>query len=229
MDWPVTARTQVPHVRRDDRRPRAGDLGGRRPVGRAWTSAPPTARSATWRSPGSPRSATSPCTAATGSAPSSPPGSGSTGYPAHARPAGRRAAAALGRRDAARPPADGRGDLAAALETLRRPPRRRGLVVVVSDFLGDQPTGSARCAGCRPGTSCWRSRSSTRASWSCPTSGCSPSSTRRPGRRWRCRPATRSCARGSPRARPRSGPQIAAGAAPGRGRRTCSCAPTGTG
>lgn len=30
-----------------------------------------------------------------------------------------------------------RGDLAAALESLRRPPRRRGLVCVVSDFLGD--------------------------------------------------------------------------------------------
>ncbi len=30
-----------------------------------------------------------------------------------------------------------RGDLAATLEMLRRPPRRRGLVVVVSDFLGD--------------------------------------------------------------------------------------------
>ena len=30
-----------------------------------------------------------------------------------------------------------RGDLAAALELLRRPHRRRGLVVVVSDFLGD--------------------------------------------------------------------------------------------
>jgi uncharacterized protein (DUF58 family) len=29
-----------------------------------------------------------------------------------------------------------RGDLAAALEKLRRPPRRRGLAVVVSDFLG---------------------------------------------------------------------------------------------
>ncbi|MDQ3826664.1 MAG: DUF58 domain-containing protein, partial [Actinomycetota bacterium] len=29
-----------------------------------------------------------------------------------------------------------RGDLAAILETLRRPPRRRGLVVVISDFLG---------------------------------------------------------------------------------------------
>nr|WP_204261480.1 DUF58 domain-containing protein [Blastococcus saxobsidens] len=30
-----------------------------------------------------------------------------------------------------------RGDLAQALEALRRPPRRRGLVVVISDFLGD--------------------------------------------------------------------------------------------
>lgn len=32
-----------------------------------------------------------------------------------------------------------RGDLTAALEQLRRPPRRRGLVVVMSDFLGDMP------------------------------------------------------------------------------------------
>ena len=31
-----------------------------------------------------------------------------------------------------------RGDLARALEQLRRPPRRRGMVVVISDFLGDQ-------------------------------------------------------------------------------------------
>ena len=30
-----------------------------------------------------------------------------------------------------------RGDLAASLEKLRRPPRRRGLAVVISDFLGD--------------------------------------------------------------------------------------------
>ena len=30
-----------------------------------------------------------------------------------------------------------RGDLAAALDSLSRPPRRRGLVVVISDFLGD--------------------------------------------------------------------------------------------
>lgn len=32
-----------------------------------------------------------------------------------------------------------RGDLAAALEQLRRPPRRRGLAVVISDFLDDIP------------------------------------------------------------------------------------------
>jgi uncharacterized protein (DUF58 family) len=31
-----------------------------------------------------------------------------------------------------------RGDLAQALEMVRRPPRRRGLVAVVSDFLGDE-------------------------------------------------------------------------------------------
>jgi uncharacterized protein (DUF58 family) len=30
-----------------------------------------------------------------------------------------------------------RGDLAAAIEALRRPPRRRGLAVVISDFLGE--------------------------------------------------------------------------------------------
>jgi len=30
-----------------------------------------------------------------------------------------------------------RGDLASAIEQLRRPPRRRGLAVVISDFLGD--------------------------------------------------------------------------------------------
>jgi len=52
---------------------------------------------------------------------------------------GETAARELLRRIAATPPApEGtRGDLPAALEALRRPPRRRGLVVVVSDFLGD--------------------------------------------------------------------------------------------
>jgi uncharacterized protein (DUF58 family) len=36
-----------------------------------------------------------------------------------------------------RAPQGTRGDLAAAVEQIRRPPRRRGLVVVISDFLGD--------------------------------------------------------------------------------------------
>jgi uncharacterized protein (DUF58 family) len=52
---------------------------------------------------------------------------------------GRLAAERLLRGVVATPRADGgrRGDLAAALEILSRPPRRRGLVVVISDFLGD--------------------------------------------------------------------------------------------
>ena len=37
-----------------------------------------------------------------------------------------------------RPPEGTRGDLAEAIEQLRRPPRRRGLAVVISDFLGEQ-------------------------------------------------------------------------------------------
>ena len=37
----------------------------------------------------------------------------------------------------ARAPIGTRGDLAAAVESLRRPPRRRGLAVVISDFLGE--------------------------------------------------------------------------------------------
>jgi uncharacterized protein (DUF58 family) len=36
-----------------------------------------------------------------------------------------------------RAPEGTRGDLAEAIEQLRRPPRRRGLVVVISDFLGE--------------------------------------------------------------------------------------------
>jgi len=52
---------------------------------------------------------------------------------------GRLAAERLMRSVVGTPRAQGgrRGDLAAALESLRRPPRRRGLVVVISDFLGD--------------------------------------------------------------------------------------------
>jgi uncharacterized protein (DUF58 family) len=49
---------------------------------------------------------------------------------AHARGLVRRVA------EAPRAPEGTRGDLAEALEQLRRPPRRRGLAVVISDFLG---------------------------------------------------------------------------------------------
>ncbi|MGQ0841752.1 DUF58 domain-containing protein [Actinokineospora sp.] len=50
---------------------------------------------------------------------------------AHARGLVRRVA------ETPRAPEGVRGDLANAIEQLRRPPRRRGLAVVISDFLGD--------------------------------------------------------------------------------------------
>jgi uncharacterized protein (DUF58 family) len=45
--------------------------------------------------------------------------------------------------DTPRSTAGRRGDLAAAVEMLRRPPRRRGMVVVISDFLGEPLPGAA--------------------------------------------------------------------------------------
>ncbi|MFC4947643.1 DUF58 domain-containing protein [Pseudonocardia sp. GCM10023141] len=54
-----------------------------------------------------------------------------TGGLAHARGLIRKVA------EMPRAPIGTRGDLAAAVEQLRRPPRRRGLAVVISDFLGD--------------------------------------------------------------------------------------------
>lgn len=49
----------------------------------------------------------------------------------HARTLIRRAA------ETPRAPEGTRGDLTAAIEQLRRPPRRRGLIVIISDFLGE--------------------------------------------------------------------------------------------
>ena len=78
-----------------------------------------------------------------------------------------------------RPVEDGdAGDLGAALTAVRRLATRRGMVVVVSDFLDED--GSCRSASSPPSTTSWRSRSSTSASWSCPTSACSRSSIPRP-------------------------------------------------
>ena len=81
-----------------------------------------------------------------------------------------------------RPVEDGdAGDLGAALTAVRRLATRRGMVVVVSDFL--ERAGSSRCAWSPPSTTSSGSRSSISGSSSCPTSACSRSSTRRSGRR----------------------------------------------
>lgn len=153
MDWPVTARTTTPHVRRTvaDRELEtwlAVDLsasldfgtgrwlkrdvvvaataalthltvrGGNRIGAVIGTGAPPPAAPARrWRS----------------APPASPGGPGVlTRVPARS---GRREAQALLRAVAHTPLRPGRGDLGALVDLLNRPPRRRGLAVVISDFL----------------------------------------------------------------------------------------------
>jgi uncharacterized protein (DUF58 family) len=75
--------------------------------------------------------------------------------------------------------------LAEGLHAAAAGARRRGLVVVVSDLLEPGPRratsrpGRCRCAGWAPGTTSWSSRWSTRASSSCPPSGCCAWSTPR--------------------------------------------------
>ena len=122
--------------------------------------------------------------------------------PARGGLAARARAAAPDRGDARR--AEGtRGDLAAALEALRRPPRRRGLVVVVSDFLGEPDWERAAARAVRRATTCSPSRWSTRASWSCPTSARSCSPTPSPAASARS-PPRRCCAGSSPPTPPRT-------------------------
>ncbi|MEV4769427.1 DUF58 domain-containing protein [Micromonospora humida] len=153
MDWPVTARTTTPHVRRTvaDRELEtwlAVDLsasldfgtgrwlkrdvvvaataalthltvrGGNRIGAVIGTGAPPPAPpTRRWRS----------------APPPEPSGPGVlTRVPARA---GRREAQALLRAVAHTPLRPGRGDLGALVDLLNRPPRRRGLAVVISDFL----------------------------------------------------------------------------------------------
>ncbi|MEU1607388.1 DUF58 domain-containing protein [Micromonospora matsumotoense] len=152
MDWPVTARTTTPHVRRTvaDRELEtwlAVDLSAsldfgtgrwlKRDVVVAATAAlthltvrggnrigavigtgaqPPPAPARRWRP-----------------APTPPAGPGVlTRVPARS---GRREAQALLRAVAHTPLRPGRGDLGALVDLLNRPPRRRGLAVVISDFL----------------------------------------------------------------------------------------------
>lgn len=139
MDWPVTARTQVPHVRETiaDRELETWvvlDLSASLDFGTADCEKRDLAIAGL--------AAVSHLTVRGGNRLGAVVTTGERvdRYPATA---GRLAADRLLRAVVATPRAAGgrRGDLAAALETLRRPPRRRGLVVVVSDFLGSDVHG----------------------------------------------------------------------------------------
>ncbi|MFG1954749.1 DUF58 domain-containing protein [Micromonospora sp. NPDC048830] len=149
MDWPVTARTTTPHVRRTvaDRELEtwlAVDLsasldfgtgrwlkrdvvvaaaaalthltvrGGNRIGAVVGSGAPPAAPAGRWR-------------------PAPPAGPGQlVRLPARS---GRKEAQALLRAIAGTEPRPGRSDLGALVDALNRPPRRRGVAVVISDFL----------------------------------------------------------------------------------------------
>jgi uncharacterized protein (DUF58 family) len=135
MDWPVTARTQVPHVRETiaDRELETWavvDLSASLDFGTALCQKRDLAVAGL--------AAVGHLTVHGGNRLGAVVTTGERvdRYPALP---GRLAAEHLLRAVVATPRAAGgrRGDLAAALETLRRPPRRRGLVVVISDFLGD--------------------------------------------------------------------------------------------
>jgi uncharacterized protein (DUF58 family) len=135
MDWPVTARTQTPHVRETiaDRELETWavvDLSASLDFGTANCEKRDLAIAGL--------AAVSHLTVRGGNRLGAVVTTGERvdRYPATA---GRLTAERLLRSVVATPRAAGgrRGDLAAAIELLRRPPRRRGLVVVISDFLGD--------------------------------------------------------------------------------------------
>ena len=135
MDWAVTARTTVPHIRetvadRELETWMAIDLSPSLDFGTAVCEKRDLAIAATAAVAHLTRGGGNRIGAlvSTGDALVRVPARGGL---AHARGLIRRVA------ETPRAPEGTRGDLAGVVEQLRRPPRRRGLVVVVSDFLGD--------------------------------------------------------------------------------------------
>jgi uncharacterized protein (DUF58 family) len=135
MDWAVTARTTVPHIRDTvaDRELESWlvvdlspslDFGTAACEKRELAVAAVAAVTHLTRGGGNRIGAV----VATGAHLNRIPARGGV---AHARGLIRRIA------ETPRAPEGTRGDLAGALEQLRRPPRRRGLAVVISDFLGE--------------------------------------------------------------------------------------------
>ena len=138
MDWPVTARTTVPHVRQTvaDRELEtwlAIDLSASLDFG--------TARCLKRDLVIAAAASIAHLTARGGNRIGAVIGTGSELRRLPARP-GRKEAQGLMRAIAKTAGQPGRADLAALIDSLNRPPRRRGLVVVVSDFLVDPNTWS---------------------------------------------------------------------------------------
>ncbi|HEY7047627.1 MAG TPA: DUF58 domain-containing protein [Jatrophihabitantaceae bacterium] len=135
MDWPVTARTLVPHVRQTvaDRELETWavvDLSPSLDFGTARTEKRELALAAL--------TAVVHLTVRGGNRVGAIVGTGETTVRIPARGGRAHARYVMDRVAAVPRAAEGqRGDLATMLEELRRPPRRRGLVAVVSDFLGD--------------------------------------------------------------------------------------------
>jgi uncharacterized protein (DUF58 family) len=147
MDWPVTARTTIPHVRQTvaDRELETWlvvDLSPSMDFGTGLTEKRELALAA--------MTAVVHLTVRGGNRVGAVVGNGQASYVVPAR-AGRAHAQHLMRRIATTPRAASAGgkDLAALLESLRRPQRRRGLVAVVSDFL-DGATGDGPLPWERP-------------------------------------------------------------------------------
>nr|MDT0659657.1 DUF58 domain-containing protein [Micromonospora sp. DSM 115978] len=135
MDWPVTARTTVPHVRRTvaDRELEtwlAVDLSASLDFG--------TGRMLKRELAVAAAAAVAHLTARGGNRIGAVVGSGGAGpgtmLRLPARP-GRKEAQGLLRAIAGAPVRGGRADLGALVDMLNRPPRRRGVAVVISDFL----------------------------------------------------------------------------------------------